>query len=88
MEEVKLTNRFLPLSETNTTEFNKQRASTKQQMNRISVPHVKVKDTLVLGDGAISNININRAVTCSYPSANVSDITRLLPEVLEKHHGV
>ncbi len=47
-----------------------------------------VKDTLLLGDGAISNININRIVTCSYPSATVSDITKLLPEELAKHQRV
>ena len=35
-----------------------------------------------------SNVNIKRAVTCSYPSATVSDITKLLPEVLSKHQGV
>ena len=52
------------------------------------MPCVKVKDTLVLGDGAISNININRIVTCSDPSATVSDVTKLLPEVLAKHQGV
>lgn len=81
---IKLTNRFLPLSEPNVTECNRQRDSTKQQMDRKTVPCVKVKDTVVLGDGAVSNININRAVTCSYPSATVSDITKLLPEVLAR----
>ena len=85
---IKLTNRFLPLSEPNVTECNRQRDSTKQQMDRKTVPCVKVKDTVVLGDGAVSNININRAVTCSYPSASDSDITKLLPEVLAKHQGV
>ena len=64
------------------TECNKQRDSTKQQMDRKTVPFVKVKDTLVLEDRAI---NINRVVTCSDPSATVSDITKLLPVVLAKY---
>ncbi len=57
-------------------------------MDRIILPRVKVIDTVVLENGAISNININRVVTCSYPSATVSDITKLLPEVLAKHQEV
>ena len=61
---------------------------TKQQMNRIPVPHVKVKDRLVLGDRTISKLNINRIIMCSYENATISDITRLLPEVLVKHQGV
>jgi len=68
------------------TECNRQRDSTKQQMDRKTVPCVKVKDTLVVGDGAVSNININRVVTCSYLSPTVSDITKLLPEA--KNQGV
>jgi len=51
-------------------------------MDRKTVPFVKVKDTLVLEDRAI---NINRVVTCSDPSATVSDITKLLPVVLAKY---
>ena len=55
-------------------------------MVRRTVPCVKVKVNIVLGDGAISNIN--RVVTCIYSSATVSDITKLLPEVLAKHRGM
>ena len=101
--EIQLTNRFLPLSETDFNEFSdsyKQRENglfslnrshkvgKRQQADRQSGPSVKVRDTLLLGDGAISGLNHTRIQTCCYPSATVSEITTLLPKVLSTHRGV
>uniref|UniRef100_A0A8C6UMU9 SGNH hydrolase-type esterase domain-containing protein n=1 Tax=Neogobius melanostomus TaxID=47308 RepID=A0A8C6UMU9_9GOBI len=46
----------------------------KTKMERKTVPSVKARDILLLGDGAISNINNEIMTTITYPSATVSDI--------------
>lgn len=96
---IKLSNRYLPLQEV--TEDNKQTKKKDnvnseitlqntehevktQQQESTTVPKVKAK-VMLLGDGAISNINTSKFVTRSFPSATVSDITNLLPEELRKH---
>nr|XP_033484028.1 wiskott-Aldrich syndrome protein family member 2-like [Epinephelus lanceolatus]XP_033500530.1 wiskott-Aldrich syndrome protein family member 2-like [Epinephelus lanceolatus] len=97
---IQLTNRFLPLSETEFNVSNEQRENglssrnwshkvgKRQQADRQSGPNVKVRDTLLIGDGAISGINHGRIQTCCCPSATVSEITTLLPKVLSTHRGV
>lgn len=88
---IQLTNRFLPLSD---NEVNEQRdngshdVDKRQQTVRESVPNVKVIDTLLIGDGAISGVKHGRMQTCCFPSATVSEMTSLLPNVLSKHGGV
>ncbi|KAJ0021975.1 hypothetical protein NQD34_009465 [Periophthalmus magnuspinnatus] len=95
---IQLTNRFLPLSQTDVdvniqTEngFLSQNKSNevgkRAAADRRSVPNVKVRDTLLLGDGAIRDVTHRGIQTCSYPSHTVSEITKLLPKVLSTHQG-
>lgn len=59
----------------------------KHQLN-VSGSSLKGKDILLLGDGAIGQINIRRVITCSFPSATVTDVIDILPSVISKHQGV
>uniref|UniRef100_A0A8C6V045 OSK domain-containing protein n=9 Tax=Neogobius melanostomus TaxID=47308 RepID=A0A8C6V045_9GOBI len=90
--EIKLTNRFSPLSE---NVYNKQKMSEKNKehevktkMERNTVPSVKARDTLLLGDGAISNINNEIMTTVTYPSATVSDIIDVLNKEITNNPGI
>uniref|UniRef100_A0A3B3HGL5 OSK domain-containing protein n=1 Tax=Oryzias latipes TaxID=8090 RepID=A0A3B3HGL5_ORYLA len=87
--EIKLTNRFLPLTQCDIEEHSEigpQRRShnvgNKAQAERKSVPNVKVRDTLLLGDGAISGVSHRRMQTLCCPSSTVPVITGLLSKVL------
>uniref|UniRef100_A0A7N9AQ54 OSK domain-containing protein n=1 Tax=Mastacembelus armatus TaxID=205130 RepID=A0A7N9AQ54_9TELE len=100
---IQLSNRFQPLSELNLIEQemsavpenqksnnfkNRSHGASQRNRDKESVTNVKDRDILLLGDGAISDINNSRTITCSYPSAMVTDIAALLPQVISKHHGV
>ncbi|XP_028277083.1 uncharacterized protein LOC114445917 [Parambassis ranga] len=101
---IQLRNKYQPLSELAVNEpvynavnkkwdiKNKTERETKTKhrahRGRESVSEVKDKDVLLLGDGAISDVKNERMLTCSYPSATVTDITGLLPQVMSNHPGV
>uniref|UniRef100_A0A3B4B8M4 Uncharacterized protein n=1 Tax=Periophthalmus magnuspinnatus TaxID=409849 RepID=A0A3B4B8M4_9GOBI len=52
-----------------------------------SVPNVKVRDTLLLGNGAIRDVSHRGNANFSYPSHTVSETTKLLPKVLSTYQG-
>ncbi|KAJ0062711.1 hypothetical protein NL108_004328 [Boleophthalmus pectinirostris] len=94
---IKLTNRFSPLSQTDvnvqrdnvlSSQNKNNKVAKRVQAYRESVPNVKVRDTLLLGDGAISGVSHRRILTCCYPTYTVTEITKLLPNVLSTHQGV
>ncbi|KAJ0068118.1 hypothetical protein NL108_016189 [Boleophthalmus pectinirostris] len=94
---IKLTNRFSPLSQTDVNIQTDNVLSSQNKNNKVgkrvqayweSVPNVKVRDTLLLGDGAISGVSHRKILTCCYPTYTVSEITKLLPKVLSTHQGV
>uniref|UniRef100_A0A3B3HAF3 OSK domain-containing protein n=1 Tax=Oryzias latipes TaxID=8090 RepID=A0A3B3HAF3_ORYLA len=87
--EIKLTNRFLPLTQCDVKEQSKigpqnrsHNVGNKAQAERKSVPNVKVRYTLLLGDGAISGVSHRRMQTLCCPSSTVPVITGLLSKVL------
>uniref|UniRef100_A0A3B3I643 OSK domain-containing protein n=1 Tax=Oryzias latipes TaxID=8090 RepID=A0A3B3I643_ORYLA len=87
--EIKLTNRFLPLTQCDVKEQREigpqnrsHNVGNKAQAERKSVPNVKVRDTLLLGDGAISGVSHRRMQTLCCPSSTVPVITGLLSKVL------
>lgn len=49
--------------------------------------NVKDKDIILLGDGAICNINMDRIVTRSFPSATVPAITEVLNQEITNNPG-
>ncbi|XP_078146195.1 zinc finger protein 862-like [Centroberyx gerrardi] len=53
-----------------------------------SGPEVKEKDILLVGDGAISAVNNERIIACSYPSAMVSDISGLFSQAHKPDGGL
>uniref|UniRef100_A0A8C7WSB6 OSK domain-containing protein n=1 Tax=Oryzias sinensis TaxID=183150 RepID=A0A8C7WSB6_9TELE len=86
---IKLTNRFLPLTQCEVKEQSEigpqnrsHNVGNKAQAERKSVPNVKVIDTLLLGEGAISGVSHRRMQTLCCPSSTVPVITGLLSKVL------